>query len=130
MILCIRTDNPDAELALASTDGTPAAQISWPAHRRLAETLHEKIRDLLDKTEMSPGHIEGIVVYQGPGSFTGLRIGISVANALAYSLHVPIIGETTASWKQKGCTRIGSGEDDGLVLPEYGAEVRITQQKK
>ncbi len=46
--------------------------------------------------------IEGIVCYEGPGSFTGLRIGLSFGNALAYTRGIPIVGARDSSWIEKG----------------------------
>ncbi len=128
IILTLRTDNPEAELGVFDGE-TMLAGERWHAHRELAETIHAKIRDLL-KTQARDFHgIEGIVAYQGPGSFTGLRIGLSVANALAESLTVPIVGSTGDDWQQKGVSRLLAGERDPLVIPEYGAPVHITQPK-
>jgi tRNA threonylcarbamoyladenosine biosynthesis protein TsaB len=74
--------------------------------------------------------VQGIVAYQGPGSFTGLRIGLTVANALAYSLKVPIVATAGDQWVKLGQSRLTRGESDQLALPEYGAPVHITLPKK
>lgn len=129
MILTLRTDKPEAELGLY--DGTTqVVYVSWPAHRQLAETIHAKIKDLLDSQGKDLDMIEGVVAFQGPGSFTGLRIGLAVANALAYGLGVPIVGAQNPEWIAQGIARIMTGETDGQVVPFYGAEVHITPQKK
>ncbi|MCL5410943.1 MAG: tRNA (adenosine(37)-N6)-threonylcarbamoyltransferase complex dimerization subunit type 1 TsaB [Patescibacteria group bacterium] len=58
--------------------------------------LSEKLLDDVDKLLKSGGankkSILGIFVHRGPGSYTGLRIGLSTANFIAYSLNVPIVG--------------------------------------
>ena len=74
--------------------------------------------------------IGGIVCFQGPGSFTGLRIGLTVANALSYSYHLPIVAAQDPQWLETGIRRLESGETDDLALPFYGADAHITQQKK
>lgn len=51
------------------------------------------IDKLLKDSGFSIKDISGIEVFEGPGSFTGLRVGISVANSLAYSLGIPINGK-------------------------------------
>lgn len=129
IILTIRTDNPQAELGLYE-DRTQVAYETWEAHRQLAETIHTKIEELLRSAEQDLHDVQGIVAFQGPGSFTGLRIGLSVANALAAALQVPIVGTTHPGWIQNGVDRIVSGESDVQVLPEYGTPVHITPQKK
>jgi tRNA threonylcarbamoyladenosine biosynthesis protein TsaB len=127
-ILTIRSDKPEAEIGIFN-DGQQLAYVTWQAHRALAETLHGKIRDLLAEQGLGMQEVEGIVVYKGPGSFTGLRIGLSVANALAYGLNIPIVGATDTSWAQDGVKRLLGGENEKIILPEYGADVHITLPK-
>jgi len=127
-ILTIRTDKPEAELALFDNQ-TKQAEIVWQAHRELAETIHSKIQELLDGQHKTLQAIEAIVAFRGPGSFTGLRIGLSVANALSDGLTVPIVAAQGDDWQSTGIKRLQNDERDALAMPEYGAPVRITQQK-
>lgn len=129
LILAIRTDKPEAEIRLF--DGqTQVAETVWHAHRELAETIHLKIKELLDSSQKSLQDIAGIVAFQGPGSFTGLRIGLSVANALSDGLSVPIIAAQGDDWQQVSIVRLQKGERDQVAMPEYGAPVHITPQKR
>jgi tRNA threonylcarbamoyladenosine biosynthesis protein TsaB len=128
IILTARTGKPEAEMALYD-DAAKLGAIIWQAHRELAETIHLKIRDLLQSQDKELKDLGGIVAYHGPGSFTGLRIGLSVANALADSLSIPIVGTTGDDWQTKGIARIMAGERDPVVMPEYGAPVHITAPK-
>lgn len=129
LILTIRTDRPEAELGLYK-DSEKLAYEAWLAHRQLAETIHSKIDDLLKRQQKTLADLQGIVAYQGPGSFTGLRIGLTVANTLAYSYGLPIVATASDDWIQKGIGRLIKGERDTLALPEYGAPPHITPPKK
>ena len=129
IILTIRTDKPEAEIGLY--DGKEQLLYeTWQAHRQLAETLHGKIEELLKGQSKTWSDIAGIVCFQGPGSFTGLRIGLTVGNALAYSYDVPIVATQDPEWLERGVERLLQGESDKRAMPFYGAEAHITPQKK
>lgn len=129
IILTIRTDKPEAEIGLYS-DTTQLAYETWQAHRQLAETIHQKITDILLSHDKQLADIQGIACFQGPGSFTGLRIGLTVANALAYSYGLPIVASQDPSWLETGLLRLLAGETDTQALPFYGADPHITPQRK
>lgn len=129
MILTFRTDKPEAELGLYDSD-QQVTYLTWQAHRELAETIHRRIKELLGGQSITIQDITAIVCFQGPGSFTGLRIGLSVANALAASQNIPIVATQGDDWIEKGIARINSGENDMQALPFYGADAHITPQKK
>jgi tRNA threonylcarbamoyladenosine biosynthesis protein TsaB len=128
IILTIRTDKPEAEIGLYK-DAEQIAYVTWQAHRALAETLHGRIRDMLTGQNLDLKDIEGIVCLKGPGSFTGLRIGLTVANALSYSLSIPIVGTTGDDWIQIGIKRLLETGSEKIIMPEYGADVHITLPK-
>lgn len=129
IILVIKTDTILAEVSLWQ-DSNQLIIEKWEAHRQLADTIHIKIQKLLGSQNLTWADIEGLLVYRGPGSFTGLRIGMSVANAIAYTLGSKIIAETGDNWKALGIERLLAGESDKVALPEYGAEANITLPKK
>jgi tRNA threonylcarbamoyladenosine biosynthesis protein TsaB len=129
LIVSIRTDAPEAEIGLY--DGSRQITYhTWQAHRELAETLHTKIAALLSDNQKALHDLEGIVVFKGPGSFTGLRIGLTIANALAYSLQIPIVSCEDPKWLESAIARLQNGESETVALPEYGALPHITPQKK
>jgi tRNA threonylcarbamoyladenosine biosynthesis protein TsaB len=129
IILTVRTDKPEAEIGLYDGETQLAYEV-WTAHRQLAETLHGKIEALLNSQQKDWTDIQGIACYQGPGSFTGLRIGLTVVNTLSYSYDVPIVAAQDPNWLQIALRRLEAGEKDELALPYYGADAHITLPKK
>ena len=129
LILTIRTDKPIAEIGLYD-GGEQMAYRKWQAHRELSITIHQKIQELLKSQNKDWKNITGIICFKGPGSFTGLRIGLSVANALAYSLGIPIVSLGEKNWIEKGIQQLSSGKNEKIALPKYGAPVRTTKPKK
>ena len=129
IILTIRTDKPEAELGLFN-DNEQIDYLTWQAHRELGQTIHSQIKALLDEHDKSIEDLQAIVAFQGPGSFTGLRIGLTVANGFAYANQLPIVAAMGDDWIRLGIGRLLKGESDKLALPEYGAEANITQPRK
>ncbi len=131
-ILAIRTDSPTAEIGLLlDYPSHQIAHYTWEANRLLAETIHDKITEMLGKNNVEWSQIIGLIAYQGPGSFTGLRIGISVANALAYSLKIPIVGvQKNHNWLIEGCELLGENKNHYPLVPSYGAPAFVTQPRK
>jgi tRNA threonylcarbamoyladenosine biosynthesis protein TsaB len=129
-ILTIRTDKPEAEIGLYDSQ-SQLAYVVWYAHRELSVSLLQRITEIITSQQKQLPDIQGIVAYAGPGSFTGLRIGLTVANTLAYGLGVPIVGVAGEDdWLQKGIQQLEAGKGAQMALPEYGAPVHITQQRK
>lgn len=86
-------------ICLILPDGTAAyAPLEYD---RAAESILETIDSLFKKASGKPADLKGVYVIQGPGSFTGLRIGISVANQFAHQLKIPITGLRTEAWFQQ-----------------------------
>lgn len=130
MILALKTDNPTAELIVLGDDGQEIVREEWLAERRLAHELLGKLEGLLTRAQGDWGQLNGIVVFKGPGSFTGLRIGITVMNTIAYAQNIPVVGQEGSAWLKDGVKRLANSENDRVVLPEYGAPARITTPKK
>lgn len=130
MILAIRTDKPEAEIYLLDDGGAIKAEYKWQAHKELSITILEKINLLLDQTGTGWDSVKGLIVFKGPGSFTGLRIGITVANAVSYSLHAPVTGTSGEDWLKAGVENLMTANMSTLVVPEYGGEANITTPRK
>jgi tRNA threonylcarbamoyladenosine biosynthesis protein TsaB len=129
LILTIKTDQPLAEIALLNGQKVLSTK-EWEAHRLLADTIHINIKELLDGQGKDWADIGGIVCFKGPGSFTGLRIGLSVANALAYGLNIPIVSDQGDAWRESGVERLLAAESETIAIPDYGGKINITTPKK
>ncbi len=128
MILALRTDKPEAELYLYEQNNLVAKEV-WEAHRELADTLLSKIREILENNNLKNEDITGIIMHTGEGSFTGLRIGTTVANAMAYSLNIPIVSSEGEDWISNGIESLKTAKVGELVVPKYNAEPNITKPK-
>lgn len=97
MILCLETSTSTCSVALVSPQG-PAAVRESEEGKSHASLLTVFIEDILSATGTEAKDLEALAVSKGPGSYTGLRIGVSVAKGIAYAVSVPLIGiETTLS---------------------------------
>jgi tRNA threonylcarbamoyl adenosine modification protein YeaZ len=94
MQLAIDTSTNTASLALAS-DGEILAELSWRCGRNHTTTLLPYLASLLSQTKLGLEALDAIIVAIGPGSFNGLRVGISTAKGLAFGLGIPIVGIST-----------------------------------
>lgn len=128
MILLLDTSTPTCKLSLI--DGERRSNTTWLADRQLAKGLLGYIKAQLQEFDKSFNDLTAIGVYQGPGSFTGLRIGLSVLNTIADANAVPIVGSTGDDWQAAALARLDRGDNDRLVLPLYGQPVRITTPRK
>ncbi|MDQ4004796.1 MAG: tRNA (adenosine(37)-N6)-threonylcarbamoyltransferase complex dimerization subunit type 1 TsaB, partial [Actinomycetota bacterium] len=91
LVLAIETSTPQTSIALGTQQGVLASQlVSWA--RGHSEVVIPGVQSLLRLTEIKPSQISGVAVGLGPGLFTGLRVGISTARALAQVLRLPIVG--------------------------------------
>jgi tRNA threonylcarbamoyladenosine biosynthesis protein TsaB len=129
IILTIRTDQPESEIGLFENTAQ-LGYVVWQAHRSLGITIHLKIAEVLAGSDRVLQDVQGVVVFQGPGSFTGLRIGLTVANTLAGALSVPIVGGKNPGWLESGIAALLAGQSDICVMPDYGSEVHITSPTK
>ena len=94
LILNIDTSTDYASIAL-SMDGKLVQLMKNPAERDHASWIHRAIQELLIKCGYGLEDLQAIAVTAGPGSYTGLRIGMSTAKGLCYVLNVPLIAVNT-----------------------------------
>lgn len=105
-ILAIDTSTLVSSVAVA-TPSSLIAELTLKVRKTHSERLMSHIESILKMAELDVKELKAIAVSLGPGSFTGLRIGISTAKALAYALGVPIIGVPTLTALAFSCQASG-----------------------
>ena len=113
-LLVIDTSTSQVVVAAAAPDGTLLALSTWAAGRTHGEQLLPSIGRLTGEANLRRSRMRGVVVGTGPGAFTGLRVGIATAKALAHELGVPIVGVSSAAALIDAS---GAGERAVLLLP-------------
>ena len=117
---------------------------TWLSQRNQSQELLPNIDNLLKTNKIKPEQLKWVAVNLGPGSFTGLRVGISTANAFGYGLQIPVIGQSHLTGVVKDRLQqlleiknptqppLSKGRSKEVkkfrqVLPVYGSAPRITQ---
>lgn len=95
LILNIETATKNCSVALTKDGVTLAIREVATQNFSHAEKLHVFIEELFSATHLKLHDLNAIAVSQGPGSYTGLRIGVSAAKGLCYALSVPLIAVDT-----------------------------------
>ena len=93
-ILSIDTSSQVSSVAVLSAERV-AAELSMQGALTHSETLMPHIGTALEMARVKKNELEGVAVSIGPGSFTGLRIGLAAAKMMAYALHIPLIAVPT-----------------------------------
>jgi len=94
MQIAIDTSTDTAGLALVQ-EGEILAELTWRCGQNHSTQLLPNLSHLINQTELSLQSADCIIVAKGPGSYNGLRVGISTAKGLAFSLGIPIVGIST-----------------------------------
>jgi tRNA threonylcarbamoyladenosine biosynthesis protein TsaB len=93
-ILALETSGPAGSVALLDGDML-VRERSLPSEQRNAKTLAPEIREILSSVGWTPRDVRLVAVVAGPGSFTGLRVGVTTAKAFAYTVGADILGVNT-----------------------------------
>lgn len=94
-ILCIETATTNCSVALSENGSVIAFKEDPSKDYSHAEKLHVFIEDVLKESNTDYNSLSAIAVSKGPGSYTGLRIGVSAAKGLCYSLDIPLLSIPT-----------------------------------
>lgn len=130
-LLVLDTATRRAVVGLAdAASGRLLAADSWHSAHRHGEELLGRLDALLAARRVAASGLGGVVVGTGPGSFTGLRIGLATAKVLAYSLGLPIGGVPTTRALARALADAAVGGDVALILPagahdRYVARLRL-----
>jgi tRNA threonylcarbamoyladenosine biosynthesis protein TsaB len=124
MIICIETATNLCSVALCDRSGILSLKENND-QRSHASMLTVYVGELLKENRISASELEAVAVSKGPGSYTGLRIGVSVAKGIAFAASIPLIGvETTFSMfmgmKQKMLDE-GNIDSNALFCPMLDA---------
>ncbi|WP_445719525.1 tRNA (adenosine(37)-N6)-threonylcarbamoyltransferase complex dimerization subunit type 1 TsaB [Flavobacterium sp.] len=111
IILNIETATKNCSVALAKEGKTIACKEIAEQNFSHAEKLHVFIEELLLENQLNFSDLAAIAVSQGPGSYTGLRIGVSSAKGFCYALNIPLIAIDTLQLLANQ-VRI----DDGIII--------------
>jgi len=95
MYLCLETATRNCSVALIKDNALVDLLEREETEFVHAEALHQMMQDLLDRNNLKPSDLNGIAVGIGPGSYTGLRIGVTAAKGLGYALNIGVIPITT-----------------------------------
>lgn len=94
MYLCLETATGNCSVALIKDNVLVDVFEREETEFVHAEALHQMMKDILDRNNLKPTDLTGIAVGIGPGSYTGLRIGVTAAKGLAYALNIGLVTKT------------------------------------
>lgn len=93
-ILALETTDRIGSVA-ALSGSNPLLQLALHSGQRSAQALAPAVRDLLEQVGWMPDEVELVAVSVGPGSFTGLRVGVTMAKVFAYAVGAEVLGINT-----------------------------------
>lgn len=91
MLIAFDTSTAVASVALYAETGL-IAETTWQAHRDQTAHLLPVAQKMLELQKIGPDKLTGVAVALGPGSFNGLRVGVSAAKGMSLALNIPIFG--------------------------------------
>jgi tRNA threonylcarbamoyladenosine biosynthesis protein TsaB len=120
-LLVLDTATDRTVLALRSGPGAPIQDGSATAPERGAAALGVRLAAFLDAAGVAPRSLRAIGVGTGPGSFTGLRVGLATAKTLAWTLGIPLVGIPTVDGLRRAAAPAGVDPATIAVVQAAGA---------
>ena len=94
--MLLAVDTSTAQVGLALYDGAQVlGEMTWAAHQHHTTELAPALCGLLDRCGVSMDKVHALGVAIGPGSFTSLRVGLSLVKGIAFARHLPVMGIPT-----------------------------------
>lgn len=118
MILLLETSSSILSVALES-DGKCIAQKVCDTPRSQASMTAPLVQELLQEAGIKIGDCEAVCVSKGPGSYTGLRVGVSTAKGLAFGAGIPLLSVGTLDII--AAQALGAGEQPSFIVPMIDA---------
>ena len=122
LVLAIDTTTKIAGVALYDTNQGILGEITMHAHTNHSEIISRMVADVFDIAKVSKENIDRIAVSVGPGSFTGIRIGVAFAKGLAMSLGVDIVGVNELDVLAHNVPQILLTQENTYVIPIIDAK--------
>jgi tRNA threonylcarbamoyladenosine biosynthesis protein TsaB len=116
IILNIETSTKNCSVSIADSGEIIAIKELNNGNYSHAEVLHPFIENILEEGSISKDKIDAIAVSKGPGSYTGLRIGVSAAKGLSFALSIPLISTDTLT-----ALSFAVSIDKGIIVPMLDA---------
>jgi len=142
LLLALDTSTLTLSLALLDPALNVVEEVFVPPPRRTSEVLPGEIDALLKRHQLTPRALTGLIAGLGPGSFTGLRIGLATLKGLAYALKIPLAGVSSlaavalqgpegvelscAAVVKKGELYLGRYRREGQGVVSLGAEKALS----
>ncbi len=116
LILSIETATTNCSVSLSEKGETLLLKEDYNTNYSHAERLHVFIEETLKEANIERSQLDAIAVSKGPGSYTGLRIGVSAAKGLCFALSIPLISISTLEALANQVK-----VDNGLIVPMLDA---------
>ncbi len=151
MLLALDTSTLTLSLALLDPALNVVEEVFVPPPRRTSEVLPVEIDAMLKRHQLTPRALTGLIAGLGPGSFTGLRIGLATLKGLAYALKIPLAGVSSLAavalqgpegeeltcaavvkkgelylghYRREGDTVVALGAEKALSVPDFAKEAK------
>ena len=115
--LILAFDTSTRGSVVVTGQASPAGVSRREAHHRHGTHLLEQIEEVLTAADATLADVVAVAVGTGPGSFSGLRVGLATAKTIAYALALPLVGVRSSDALRRAATAAGGPDDAAVVLP-------------